>query len=133
RHVDARTVVPLNQIKNYLLKPVTVIGKVQSSRLVKGMRRSRAEIVLTDNSRGILNLVFFAYPDWWIKRMKIGEEYVVIGYPAEFRGYVQIVQPPFLERLDKNELREGSILPMYSLPKKLQEARLPLKTFREMI
>ncbi|HEY3875132.1 MAG TPA: OB-fold nucleic acid binding domain-containing protein, partial [Candidatus Kapabacteria bacterium] len=91
RYLDARERVPLAEIRKHLRKPVSVRGKVLTARLVPGRRRARAEIVLMDESGGTVQLVFFDYPEWRVKQFEKEEEYLVAGYPGEYRQVVQIV------------------------------------------
>ena len=113
RHLDARKVVPLNRLRSCLYKPVTIIARVLTSRAIMGSKgKSRAEIALTDESGGTVTIVFFAYAEWRAKLYKKGDEYAVIGFPGMFNDRVQIVQPPYMERITEDEKRAGSILPI---------------------
>ena len=134
RYLDARELVPLAEIRKHLRKPVSVRGKVLTSRLIPGRRRARAEIVLMDDSGGTLQLVFFDYPDWRVKQFTKGEEYLIAGYPAEYRQVAQIVQPPFIEHLaNPEEFVKGQMLPLYYLSPALRKAGFRDKPFRELI
>src|SRR5947209_4069283 len=54
RYLDGRELVPLADLKKYLLKPVSVRANVISAQMLPGKRRSRAVIVLQDESHGVL-------------------------------------------------------------------------------
>ncbi len=134
RYLDARQLVPLADLRKHLRQPVSVRGKVISARLIPGYRRARAEIALQDESGGALQLVFFDFPDWRAKQFKKDEEYLAAGYAGEFRGVVQIVQPPFIERLEKpEEFVRGQMLPLYYLSPALRKAGIRDKQFREWV
>jgi RecG-like helicase len=99
RYLDARELVPLNDLRQHLRQPVSVRGKVIGTRYIPSRGRGRAAISLQDESGGLLQLVYFDYPEWRSKQFRIGEEYLAAGYVGEFRNIIQIVQPPFIEHL----------------------------------
>ncbi len=134
RYLDARNLVPLRDLRKYLRQPVSVRGKVLTSQLIPGRHRSRAAIVLQDATGGVLQLVYFDYPEWRVKQFRVGEEFLVAGYIGEYRSVVQIVQPPFIEHLEKpEEFVQGQMLPMYYLSSSLRKAGFRDKPFRELI
>jgi ATP-dependent DNA helicase RecG len=134
RYLDARQLVPLIELRKHLRKPVSVRGKVVSSRLIPGHRRSRAVIVLQDDSGGALQLVYFDFPEWRAKQFRKDDEYLAAGYAGEYHGTLQIVQPPFIEHLDRPEdFVRGQMLPLYSLSPALRKAGIRDKQFRDLI
>ena len=134
RYLDARQLVPLSEIRKHLMQPVSVRGTVLSSQLVPGRHRSRAAIVLRDTSGGVLQLVYFDYPEGRAKSFKVGEEYLVAGYAGIYRGTIQIVQPPFIEHLERaGEFVEGQMLPLYYIPAAVRKAGFKDKQFREIV
>ena len=134
RYLDARQLVPLKDLRQFLMKPVSIRAKVLSSQIIPGRMRSRAAIVLKDDSGGVIQLVYFDWPQWRAKSFQVGQEYLVAGYVGIYRGTLQIVQPPFIEHLvSPNDFVEGKMLPLYSLPIALRKAGLRDKQFREII
>ncbi len=134
RYLDARELVPLRELRRHLRQPVSIRGKVLSSAYIAGHRRGRAAISLQDDSGGILQLVYFDYPEWRAKQFRKGEEYLAAGYVGEYRNVLQIVQPPFIERLaNPEEFVQGQMLPLYYLSPALRKAGVTDKPFREII
>ena len=134
RYLDARQLVPLSEVRKHLMQPVSIRGTVLSSALIPGRRRSRAAIVLQDASGGVLQLVYFDYPEWRAKSFKPKQEYLVAGYPGIYNGTVQIVQPPFIEHLENpSEFVEGQMLPLYYIPIPVRKAGFRDKQFREIV
>ncbi len=134
RYLDARQLVPLAEIRKHLRKPVSIRGKVISARCIPGHRRARAVIAMQDDSGGVLQLVFFDFPEWRAKQFKVEEEYLAAGYAGEYQGIVQIVQPPFIEHLvNPDEFVRGQMLPLYYLPPALRKAGFRDKQFRDLI
>src|SRR5579872_3596578 len=86
RYLDARELVPLNDLRKHLRQPVSVRGKVISANYIPSQRRGRAAITLKDDSVGALQLVYFDYPEWRSKQFRKGDEYLVAGYVGEFRN-----------------------------------------------
>jgi ATP-dependent DNA helicase RecG len=134
RYLDARQLVPLQELRKHLRKPVSVRGKVISARFIPGHRRSRAAIALQDDSGGVLQLIYFDFPDWRVKQFKVDEEYLVAGYAGEYQSLVQMVQPPFVEHLtNPEEFVRGQMLPLYYLSPALRKAGFRDKQFRDLI
>jgi ATP-dependent DNA helicase RecG len=134
RYLDARQLVPLAELRKHLRKPVSVRGKVISARFIPGHRRARAVIALQDDSGGILQLVYFDFPDWRVKQFKVDEEYLAAGYAGEYQGLVQMVQPPFVEHLaNPEEFVRGHMLPLYYLSPTLRKVGFRDKQFRDLI
>ncbi len=134
RYLDARQLVPLAELRAHLRKPVSVRGKVISTRYNPGRGRTPATITLQDDSGGALQLVFFDNPMWRVKQFQKGEEYLVAGFVGEFRNVIQIVQPPFFERLaNPEEFIPGQMLPLYYLSPTLRKAGFWDKQFRDLI
>jgi ATP-dependent DNA helicase RecG len=134
RYLDARQLVPLADIRKHLRKPVSVRGKVISARCIPGHRRARAVIAMQDDSGGVLQLVFFDFPEWRAKQFQEGEEYLAAGYAGEYQSLVQIVQPPFIEHLtNPEEFVRGQMLPLYYLSPALRKAGFRDKQFRDLI
>ncbi len=134
RYLDARQLVPLRDVRKHLMKPVSIRAQVLTSQLIPGRMRSRAAIVLKDDSGGVLQLVYFDFPEWRVKSFVPGQEYLVAGYVGMYRNVLQIVQPPFIEQISTPEdFAEGKMLPLYSLPMTLRKAGLREKQFREII
>jgi ATP-dependent DNA helicase RecG len=134
RYIDARELVPLKDLRKHLMKPVSVRGKVLSAALIPGRRRARAAIVLRDQSGGLLQLVYFDFPEWRTKQFKKDEEYLVIGYVGSYKDTLQIVQPPFVEQLERpDDFARGQILPLYTLPAALRKEGFRDKQFREIV
>jgi len=134
RYLDARQLVPLKELRKHLRQPVSVRGKVISSRLIPGWNKSRAVIILQDDSGGALQLVYFDFPEWRTKQFRKDDEYLAAGYASEFRGVLQIVQPPFIEHLvNPEEFVHGQMLPLYFLSPKLRKAGIRDKQFRDLI
>ena len=134
RYLDARELVPLNDLRKHLRRPVSVRGKVISANYTPSQRRGRAAISLKDDSGGALQLVYFDYPEWRSKQFRRGDEYLVAGYVGEFRNVIQIVQPPFIEHLSNpEEFVQGHVLPLYYLSPMLRKAGISDKSFRELI
>jgi ATP-dependent DNA helicase RecG len=140
RYLDARELVPLDQVRKHLKHPVSVRGMVLSSQLISGRKRGRAAIVLRDGTGGILQLVYFDYPEWRAKSFKVGEEYLVAGYPGIYNGTVQIVQPPFIEQLERPDefvAGQGSstmrMLPLYYISPAVRKIGFKDKQYREIV
>ncbi len=134
RYLDARQLVPLAELRKHLRKPVSVRGKVISARLIPGHRRARAVIALQDESGGVLQLVYFDFPDWRVKQFKVDEEYLAAGYAGEYQNIIQVVQPPFVEHLtNPEEFVHGQMLPLYYLSPTLRKAGFRDKQFRDLI
>ncbi|HZK76238.1 MAG TPA: ATP-dependent DNA helicase RecG [Candidatus Kapabacteria bacterium] len=134
RYLDARELVPLNDLRRHLRQPVSVRGKVISANYIPSQRRGRAAIALKDDSGGALQLVYFDYPEWRSKQFRKGDEYLAAGYVGEFRNIIQIVQPPYLEHLtNPEEFVQGHVLPLYYLSPALRKAGVTDKPFRELI
>ncbi len=138
RYLDARELVPLKDLRKYLMKPVSVRGRVLSATLVPGRHRARAVIVLQDESssgvHGLLQLVYFDFPEWRAKSFQWGQQYLVAGYVGMYRNALQIVQPPFVEHLEKpEEFIAGQMLPLYYLSSNLRKAGFRDKAFRDII
>ncbi|HZK75698.1 MAG TPA: hypothetical protein VFD13_02210, partial [Candidatus Kapabacteria bacterium] len=134
RYLDARELVPLNDLRRHLRQPVSVRGKVISTNYIPSQRRGRAAIALKDDSGGALQLVYFDYPEWRTKQFRKGDEYLAAGYVGEFRNIIQIVQPPFIEHLtNPEEFVKGHVLPLYYLSPALRKAGVNDKPFRELI
>jgi len=134
RYLDARELVPLNDLRQHLRQPVSVRGKVIGTRYIPSRGRGRAAISLQDESGGLLQLVYFDYPEWRSKQFRLGEEYLAAGYVGEFRNIIQIVQPPFIEHLtNSEEFVQGQVLPLYYLLPTLRKAGFSDKPFRDLI
>ncbi len=134
RYLDARELVPLREVRRYLRQPVSVRGKVISSAYIPGHRRGRATILLKDDSGGVLQLVYFDYPEWRSKQFRNDEEYIAAGFVGEYRNVLQIVQPPFIEHLaNPEEFVRGKVLPLYYLSPALRKAGITDKPFRDLI
>ena len=134
RYLDARELVPLRELRRYLRQPVTVRGKVILAAYIAGHRRGRAAISLMDDSGGVLQLVYFDYPEWRAKQFRKDEEYIAAGYVGEYRNVLQIVQPPFIEHLaNPEEFVRGKILPLYYLSPALRKAGITDKPFRDLV
>ncbi|MDP4198132.1 MAG: ATP-dependent DNA helicase RecG [Bacteroidota bacterium] len=134
RYLDARQLVPLKELRKYLMKPVSVRGRVLASSVIPGRHRARAAIALQDDSGGVLQLVFFDYPEWRAKMFQKGQQYLVAGYVGMFNSTLQIVQPPFVEHLEHpEEFIEGQMLPLYYLSSALRKSGFRDKQFREII
>jgi ATP-dependent DNA helicase RecG len=134
RYLDARELVPLNDLRRHLRQPVSVRGKVISTNYIPSRGRGRATISLKDDSGGALVLVYFDYPEWRAKQFRKGEEYLASGYVGEFRNVIQIVQPPFIEHLTNlEEFVQGHVLPLYYLSPALRKAGISDKPFRDLI
>jgi len=134
RYLDARELVPLNDLRRHLRQPVSVRGKVISTQYIPSRGRGRALISLKDDSGGALQLVYFDYPDWRAKQFRKGDEYLAAGYVGEFRNIIQIVQPPFIEHLtNPEEFVQGHVLPLYYLSPALRKAGFNDKFFRDLI
>ncbi len=134
RYLDARQLVPLSELRTHLRKPVSVRGKIISTRYIPGHRRARAVIALQDESDGALQLVYFDFPDWRVKQFQVGEEYLAAGYAGEYQSIVQMVQPPFVEHLANPEaFVHGQMLPLYYLSPALRKAGFRDKQFRDLM
>ncbi len=134
RYLDARALIPLNQLRKHLREPVSVRGSVISSLVIPGRRRSRAAVMLQDQSGGLLQLVFFDYPEWRAKQFQTGDEFLIAGYAGEYKSVLQIVQPPFIEHLaSPEEFVQGQMLPLYYLPTSLRKAGIRDKEFRSLV
>jgi ATP-dependent DNA helicase RecG len=134
RYIDARQLVPLDKIRNFLMQPVSVRGKVVSSQLIHGRKRAHTKILLQDASGGVLQLVYFDFPEGRAKSFQPGDDFLVVGYPGVYKGVVQIVQPPFVEHLTEDmRFSEGQILPLYNIPQAVRKAGIKDRQFREIV
>ena len=132
RYLDARELVPIRDLHKYHNRLVSIRGRVISSQ-VTGHRKRFARIVLRDDSGGALPIIFFDFPDSRAKAFKVGEEFLLSGFVGVYRDTINLVQPPYFERLEEGELAEGRILPLYPLPKAIRDAGIRPKQFREII
>jgi ATP-dependent DNA helicase RecG len=132
RYLDARELVEIRDLHNHNKKLVSIRGHVISSQ-VTGHRKRFARIVIRDDSGGALPIVFFDYPDSRAKAFHVGDEFLFSGYVGSYRDTINLVQPPYVERLEPGELAEGRMLPLYSMPRPIREAGIRPKQFRELI
>jgi ATP-dependent DNA helicase RecG len=132
RYLDARELVAIRDLRKYLGKLVSIRGRVISAQ-VTGHRKRFARIVIMDDSGGSLPIVFFDYPDSRVKAFKAGDEFLFSGFVGAYQDRINLVQPPYIERLEPGELAEGRMLPLYPVPRAIREAGIRPKQFRDVI
>lgn len=134
KYIDARKVIKLSEAKQYLWHSVTVRGKVLSVHHHQYPKPGRTSISLTDDSGGILYLIYFTFAEWISKQYKAGDEVVAIGYINIYRGDPQIVHPEFVEKIDEEtEMPAGQMLPVYPYSQAFKEARISQQQLRKML
>ncbi len=134
KYIDARKVIKLSEAEQYLWHSVTLRGKVLAVRHTSFPKPGRTSITITDDSKGLLYLVYFAFSEWIAKQYKEGDEVVAVGYINMFRGDPQIVHPEFIEKVtESKQLMEGRMLPVYPSSQVFKEVRLSQMQLRSML
>lgn len=134
RYIDARQLVPIAKLHDYLWHSVAVRGEVVDVKHYKHRMPHRTEIVMRDASNALLRLVYFAYADFVAKQYAAGDDLLVIGYVGFFRGDPQIVHPELVEKLgDETVLTAGKMLPVYPMTEALRSVGMTQSQLRKIL
>lgn len=118
RYDDYTRMLPLNRL--VIGEPVTAIGTVvRVTEHFSQQKRPYLRIVLEDGSGGKLQLFFFNQA--YLKRLLMpGLQIVVYGIVDQFQGQACLTNPEW-ESVDQSGLKQGSIVPVYSLTKGISD------------
>lgn len=131
RYLDRSTVTFTTELRKDA--NATVVGKISSTQMRRGKRRSYFEMVVADE-RGFLKCRWFNGANWIQKRFNKGDIVAVSG-KVDFYGGFQMVHPDFdiLSEEGTNPINTGIIVPLYPSGQKLQSSGLDSRGFRRIL
>ena len=131
RYLDRSTVSYTTELQKD--KQATIVGKVTSTQMRRGRKRSYFEMVVADE-RGFLKCRWFNGAKWIQNRFKKGDVVAVSG-KIDFYGGFQMVHPDFdiLNEEGTNPINTGIVVPLYPSGQKLQSAGLDSRGFRRLL
>ncbi|MFQ6615847.1 MAG: ATP-dependent DNA helicase RecG [Fidelibacterota bacterium] len=131
RHLDRTSVTAIGALEKD--QTVTVIARVEASRLKRTRRREYYELVVSDGT-GMLTCVWFNGIRYVRNALKVGDRVAFHGKVDFFRGY-QIAHPEY-DRLDGEEsdpLHTGAVIPLYPSTQGLKGVGLESRGFRKIV
>jgi len=134
RHIDVHAVTSLLDLRSHIGESVAVRGKIASVQHLTHSQPHRLILHLRDESKGGLDLMFFAYADYLAKKYHHGEELLAIGKLDAFNGRLQVVHPEYIEHItQEEETVQGGLIPIYPMTAALTSARISQKLMRKLV
>jgi ATP-dependent DNA helicase RecG len=110
RYLDYSTLKPINRL--WYGETVTVLASVQETSTRRTKRGTITEVTVADGS-GSLLVIFFNQP-WIENRLRKGQLLSLSGKIGQYLGRLTLTMPEW-EFLDRQQIRTGGIVPVYSL------------------
>jgi len=140
RHIDRTTILTIGKahdlVRTGFSNELTLIGKVQESKVVNAGKRKILAVRVTDKT-GELDCIWFQGIEYFSKAFSQGQTLAISGKPSlSKRGDFQIIHPVF-DRLTDDEsvnfFNTGKIIPVYSVNQFFKEAGLGETGIRRII
>jgi len=100
-------------------------GRISHIEMIGQGRKKRLVAYLSDGS-GEIELVWFKGAQWMLKKLRVGEEYVVFGKPSLFNGKFNIAHPEIDPLIESND-HQAFLQPVYPSTEKLRARFLDSK------
>lgn len=122
RYIDKSQITLIRDIASEDI-PVQLMGTIVGMRELGEGRAKRLSALFRDDS-GEMELVWFKGAKWIKDSIKTGEQYIIYGKPAAFKGRYNIAHPE-MESVDKARFTAGNAMkPVYSTTEKLSRKGL---------
>ena len=133
RYLDRTTVTPVQRLREGP-DPVTVVGTVQSTRIVPGSNQKRFELVLEGEQGGRMKCTWFQ-GIWWIRKtFDEGDRLAVHGTVEKYGRWFSMTHPDF-DRLNEQGaiLDTGRIVPLYPGGEAMENVGLTSRSVRRIL
>lgn len=124
RHVDRTRVYRTTELREempYVQLKGQIVGFVEEGT----GRRKRLKAYFQD-AYGVIELVWFNNPNYFLKQYKVGVEYIVFGKPSLYSGSYNIAHPE-IELAASKTSSVGRLFPMYNTTERMKRAFLTSK------
>tara|TARA_B000000475_G_scaffold183326_1_gene147742 strand:+ start:20926 stop:23016 length:2091 start_codon:yes stop_codon:yes gene_type:complete len=130
KYLDRTSITSISHIKNKT--HVNVIGRIQSSGIIKGRKRQFFKAMLSDES-GIVVLTWFRGARYMNQSIKDGDILAVSGKVEYYNG-PQIVHPEY-DKLNQDDdpLNSGIITPIYPTSEELKKSKVDSRFIRKIM
>ncbi len=140
RHIDRTNILSIGKaydlVKTGFSNELTLIGRVQESKVVNAGKRKILAVRITDKT-GELDCIWFQGVEYFVKTFSQGQTLAISGKPSlSKRGDFQIIHPVFDKLSDEessNFFNTGKIIPVYSVNQFFKEANLGETGIRRII
>ncbi len=154
-YVDRRTMSSIAQLRDHLRgspdmqqadasaqfamqKQVSLVARVaRSEKKTVGRGRSMLQVDLVDDSRALLQLVFWNQIPYYSKLLQPEQTFVVHGFPQyEARWNTLSMHHPELELVDDEEIEQfgtGAILPRYRITQGMANVGITMRLMRSIV
>lgn len=133
RYLDRSSVTPIRSLHEGM-QTATVVGTIRRVEMVSGRRKKRFELVVTDESGGLLKCTWFQGTKWISRLFETGERVAFHGRPQRYGGEMSMTHPDF-DKLDAEGpvLETGRIIALYPGSAALGRVGLNSRTFRRIL
>lgn len=133
RYLDRSSITPIRRLSEDM-PSATVVGTIRVTQTIPGRRASRFELVLEDDSGGLLKCIWFQGTRWISKLFETGDRVAFHGNPQLYGGQFTMTHPEF-DKLDDDgpSLDTGRIIALYPGGAALGRVGLNSRTFRRIL